>query len=183
MYKGLPMLFMKRAVWGGLLVFSIGAGFLSGCEQGSCENITCLNGGTCRNGRCQCPVGFEGVRCETKWTDRWIGTYTVDDRCRRVGLIPQYEGRVSPSTIYPDVVYLEPFGNLTCDGGQAVKVEGRLLSGKEIRIEQQAVCSRRYSIAGDGTYDGNRRAFTITYTIRDFQTGLTDTCTATWLKY
>ncbi len=168
----------------GLLIIlgALGALVLS-CEQGSCENITCLNGGTCRNGRCQCPVGFEGVRCETKWTDRWIGTYTVDDRCRRAGLIPQYEGRVSPSTIYPDVVYLEPFGDLTCEGGQAVKVEGRLLSGKEIRIEQQAVCNRRYSIAGDGTYDGNRRAFTITYTFRDFQTGLTDTCTATWLKY
>jgi len=168
----------------GLLIIlgALGALVLS-CEQGSCENITCLNGGTCRNGRCQCPVGFEGVRCETKWTDRWIGTYTVDDRCRRVGLIPQYEGRVSPSTVYPDVVYLEPFGNLTCEGGQPVKVEGRLLSGKEIRIEQQAICNRRYSIAGDGTYDGNRRAFTITYTIKDFQTGLTDTCTATWLKY
>ncbi len=164
-------------IWGAL-----GALVLS-CERGSCENITCLNGGTCRNGRCQCPVGFEGARCETKWTDRWMGTYTVDDRCRQVGLIPQYEGRVSPSTIYPDVVYLEPFGDLTCEGGQAVKVEGRLLSGNQIRIEQQAVCSRRYSIAGDGTYDGNRRAFTITYTIRDFQTGLTDTCTATWLKY
>jgi len=168
----------------GLLIIlgALGALVLS-CERGSCENITCLNGGTCRNGRCQCPVGFEGVRCETKWTDRWIGTYTVDDRCRQVGLIPQYEGRVSPSTIYPDVVYLEPFGDLTCEGRQAVKVEGRLLSGKEIRIEQQAVCNRRYSIAGDGTYDGNRRAFNITYTFRDFQTGLTDTCTATWLKY
>ena len=164
-------------IWGAL------SALVLSCEQGSCENITCLNGGTCRNGRCQCPVGFEGVRCETKWTDRWIGTYTVDDRCRRVGLIPQYEGRVSPSTVYPDVVYLEPFGNLTCEGGQPVKVEGRLLSGKEIRIEQQAICNRRYSIAGDGTYDGNRRAFTITYTIKDFQTGLTDTCTATWLKY
>jgi hypothetical protein len=172
---------MRRS---GLLIIlgALGALVLS-CEQGSCENITCLNGGTCRNGRCQCPVGFEGVRCETKWTDWWIGTYTVDDRCRRVGLIPQYEGRASPSTIYPDVVYLEPFGNLTCEGGQAVKVEGRLLSGNQTHIEQQAVCSRRYSIAGDGTYDGNRRAFTITYTIRDFQTGLTDTCTATWLKY
>ena len=165
-----------------IILGALGALVLS-CERGSCENITCLNGGTCRNGRCQCPVGFEGARCETKWTDRWIGTYTVDDRCRQVGLIPQYEGRVSPSTIYPDVVYLEPFGDLTCEGGQAVKVEGRLLSGKEIRIEQQAVCNRRYSIAGDGTYDGNRRAFTITYTFRDFQTGLTDTCTATWLKY
>jgi hypothetical protein len=119
------------------------------------------------------PSGQTGGLALTRWTTR----------CRRVGLIPQYEGRVSPSTIYPDVVYLEPFGNLTCEGGQAVKVEGRLLSGNQIRIEQQAVCSRRYSIAGDGTYDGNRRAFTITYTIRDFQTGLTDTCTATWLKY
>jgi len=166
-----------------LIILGALSALVLSCERGSCENITCLNGGTCRNGRCQCPVGFEGVRCETKWTDRWIGTYTADDRCRQAGLIPQYEGRVSPSTIYPDVVYLEPFGSLTCEGGQPVKVEGRLLSGNEIRIEQQAVCNRRYSIAGNGTYDGNRRAFTVTYTIRDFQTGLTDTCTATWLKY
>ncbi len=156
---------------------------LTSCNEGSCENITCLNGGTCRNGRCQCPVGFEGPRCETKWTDRWIGNYTVDDRCRVVGLIPQYEGRVSASTVYADVVYLEPFGNLTCEGGQPVKVEGRLTSGNQIRIEQQAVCNRRFSIGGDGSYDANRRAFTVTYTIRDLQTGVIDTCTATWLKY
>jgi hypothetical protein len=171
-------------LWCGLrLAVPILSMLLWSCRRGSCENVTCLNGGNCRNGRCQCPVGFEGGRCETKWTDRWIGNYTVDDRCRVVGLIPQYDGRVIASTVYPDVIYLEPFGNLTCAGGQPVKVEGRLTSGNRLEINRQAVCNRRYSISGEGTYDANRRTAAITYYIQDFETGVVDTCTANWMKY
>lgn len=156
--------------------------FLLSCRKGSCENITCLNGGTCRGGRCTCPVGFEGDRCQTKSTDRWVGTYTVDDRCRAVGLIPQYEGRVTASTVYPDVLYLEPFGDLRCEG-QPVKVEARLTSGTNLMISRQALCNRRYSIEGSGYYDGNQRQLRLTYYITDYQIGLTDTCEAVWIKY
>ncbi len=28
-----------------------------------CENITCLNGGTCVNGECNCPTGYTGPDC------------------------------------------------------------------------------------------------------------------------
>ena len=28
-----------------------------------CENITCLNGGTCANGECSCPTGYTGPDC------------------------------------------------------------------------------------------------------------------------
>ncbi|MDD3669050.1 MAG: calcium-binding EGF-like domain-containing protein [Alphaproteobacteria bacterium] len=30
----------------------------------SCEGITCQNGGTCKNGSCNCPAGYYGSRCE-----------------------------------------------------------------------------------------------------------------------
>lgn len=30
----------------------------------TCENLSCLNGGTCTNGKCVCPTGFIGTNCE-----------------------------------------------------------------------------------------------------------------------
>ena len=37
------------------------------CENSSmenCENKTCLNGGNCIGGHCECPIGFSGEKCE-----------------------------------------------------------------------------------------------------------------------
>lgn len=31
-----------------------------------CKSIECLNGGQCVNGRCECPPGYTGDRCQTK---------------------------------------------------------------------------------------------------------------------
>jgi hypothetical protein len=46
-----------------------------------CDNVICLNGGTCKNGLCFCPAGFEGNDCETKWNEKFIGKYIADDAC------------------------------------------------------------------------------------------------------
>jgi hypothetical protein len=34
-------------------------------KKDPCEGVTCQNGGTCKDGTCQCPTGFEGQFCET----------------------------------------------------------------------------------------------------------------------
>ncbi len=158
------------------------AGFWLGCRRGSCEGVACLNGGTCRGGRCQCPPGFGGSRCETKWSDAIVGRYTVDDRCRVVGLIPQYEAAITASTVYPDVVYFEGFGDIACEG-QKVRVEARLTSPTTLTIERQSSCNRRYTVEGSATYDPTRRSLRVDYYFQDFQTGVVDTCSATWVKY
>jgi len=46
-----------------------------------CENVICLNGGTCTDGLCYCPQGFEGPKCETRWSDKFVGNYATDDEC------------------------------------------------------------------------------------------------------
>lgn len=46
-----------------------------------CDNVICLNGGTCTDGLCYCPQGFEGAQCATRWSDRFIGNYLADDAC------------------------------------------------------------------------------------------------------
>lgn len=154
----------------------------AGCKRGSCDGVECLNSGTCRGGRCQCPAGFGGSRCELKWSDNWVGSYTVDDRCNVVGLIPQYEATITPSTVYPDVIYFEGFGDLRCEG-QRLRIEGRLTGPDRVEITRQSSCNRRYTIEGTAWRDPNRRSLTVDYYYEDFQTGLRDTCRALWFRY
>ncbi|MCX8111596.1 MAG: hypothetical protein N3E49_00140 [Bacteroidia bacterium] len=155
---------------------------LFGCRRRSCEGVECLNGGSCRGGRCQCPAGFGGSRCEQKWSDGWVGSYTVDDRCAIVGLIPQYEATISPSPIYPDVIYFEGFGDVRCEG-QRLRVEGRLINSDRAEIARQSSCNRRYAIQGIVQRDAGRRSLRVEYYFQDFQTGVSDTCRAEWFRY
>lgn len=46
-----------------------------------CDNVICLNGGTCTDGLCYCPQGFEGPQCATRWSDKFVGNYSADDAC------------------------------------------------------------------------------------------------------
>jgi len=44
---------------------------LAGCSKNNadpCENVSCLNGGTCANGTCNCPEGFTGSDCSQEKT-------------------------------------------------------------------------------------------------------------------
>jgi len=34
------------------------------CKQDNCKDITCKNGGSCNDGKCVCPDGYSGTRCE-----------------------------------------------------------------------------------------------------------------------
>jgi len=46
-----------------------------------CQNVICLNGGICRDGNCECAIGFEGVKCETRAADKFVSSYTCFDDC------------------------------------------------------------------------------------------------------
>ena len=38
--------------------------FYTSCKKDACNSITCQNGGSCANGYCNCPYGYEGDRCQ-----------------------------------------------------------------------------------------------------------------------
>jgi len=46
-----------------------------------CDSVFCLNGGSCYDGNCICPDGYEGTTCETKWNEKFIGNYRSYDNC------------------------------------------------------------------------------------------------------
>ena len=51
------------------------------CEKNPCNNVTCMNGGSCSNGACRCPTGWENTQCQNRTIDRYIGTYGGFSTC------------------------------------------------------------------------------------------------------
>ncbi len=45
------------------------------CSDDACLKLKCRNGGTCADGICKCPTGYEGGQCERKASDRYLGYY------------------------------------------------------------------------------------------------------------
>lgn len=40
----------------------------SSCTKTTCDNVICQNGGVCADGKCTCPAGFSGTRCQVRAT-------------------------------------------------------------------------------------------------------------------
>lgn len=49
--------------------------FYTACEKNPCNNVVCYNGGSCNNGVCRCPTGYEGAQCAFRSIDRFVGSY------------------------------------------------------------------------------------------------------------
>jgi len=62
-------------------VFSIG--IIASCtkkteDTNTCQT-TCQNGGTCVDGSCKCPEGYEGTGCEIKSINKFTGVWSVTE--------------------------------------------------------------------------------------------------------
>ena len=60
-----------------LLISVFMLGFTS-CKKDKCDTSNCLNGGTCDDGRCDCPIGYTGSECEEQITPQSIQISTIE---------------------------------------------------------------------------------------------------------
>lgn len=58
-----------------------GAVTFTACQKDPCIGLTCQNGGSCDEGFCTCQTGFEGVECQTKTADKFVGTFIGHLHC------------------------------------------------------------------------------------------------------
>lgn len=73
---------IKQIVLGAFLFVSSACAVLyTSCTKDKCKDVTCQNGGTCSDGKCTCPTGYEGTNCETLSRAKFIGTYVGSEIC------------------------------------------------------------------------------------------------------
>ena len=58
---------LKSILFASLLsIGTFAAVLVSSCNPDKCADIICVNGGSCADGNCSCPSGYEGTLCETE---------------------------------------------------------------------------------------------------------------------
>ena len=71
------------------------------CTKTLCGNTVCQNKGSCVQGICVCPTGYEGTHCDTVWstkfTGAWVNRETVVDSTGTYN--EQYIIHVRPDTL------------------------------------------------------------------------------------
>jgi hypothetical protein len=51
------------------------ATIMTSCNPDACQDVICSNGGTCTDGACSCPSGYEGASCDTRTITKYLGSY------------------------------------------------------------------------------------------------------------
>jgi hypothetical protein len=73
---------------------------VTGCKDKPCDVITCAHSGTCVDGLCACPVGYEGLHCETIMRDKFVGEDGIVGGIWNVN----EDGSLSPKTQYSTII-------------------------------------------------------------------------------
>lgn len=115
-----------------------------------CEGVVCLNGASCSDGVCICPKGFEGNKCQIKWSDKFTGNYTAVDDCNAVGN-PAYSVNITGNPDYAYKIRMYNLG-LICTGKM---IEAVIDPEKtSFYIPVQNTCGNQY-LSGSGNISGD----------------------------
>lgn len=139
------------------------------CTEDKCKGISCAYGGSCNDGTCACPTGYEGPQCETVNNARYLGDWYVNE-----------DGTQSNAAQY--TVSLESDGDayhvkLTNFYNHLSTVAKGTVKGDTLTIPLQTVDG--YTIEGWGAlvpdaHYGIHGRLTMYYYVIDTRTGVTD---------
>jgi len=133
------------------------------CNNDKCKAIVCAFGGTCNDGVCTCPTGYEGPQCEKVMRDKFLGVYQVQEK-GTVSETAQYTVSVEPGTEVTDL-RIKNFRNIFLEEVSAyVRVD-------TVIIPEQTV-DERWKVSGIGViqsdkYYGANGRLVLRYSVRD----------------
>jgi len=113
-----------------------------------CENVICLNGGTCYDGNCECTIGFEGVKCQTRSVDKFVGTYEAFDDCY-MNAQQSYMTSIQVDFDPVNELILKGFGKLCTNDLKAYVNKEK----SNFDIPFQQICANYY-VSGEGNMNG-----------------------------
>lgn len=119
-----------------------------------------------------CPTGYEGNKCETLSSAKFVGSYSVQEDCSVSGAVGPYSTTIVQSTTNQVNILLNDFGDFSA----TITVTGSV-DQNALTISSQTVAG--YTISGNGSYSNG--VISITYTVQD-PTGGQESCNATWTK-
>lgn len=143
------------------------------CNKDECKDVVCNNGGTCVDGTCSCPTGYEGTTCQTKSVDKFIGTWTATETCSG-GSPSTYQVIISADPSAANKVLVSNLGDYGCTTGGTITWNGSVNSATLTINDNKC----QYQMNATGNY--NNGSVTITYTATYLTN--TDNCTATLTK-
>ena len=154
-------------------VASATAIFSTSCSKDACKDVTCQNGGTCSDGTCVCPTGYEGTSCETMSRTKFTKSWSATDHLVGGTFVASYTANISAGTATTDVL----IGTSFSDNFFTHNINATV-AGNTITIVSQKPDNNHYVVAGIGTYASG--SITWNYTITNDSTSVTQTYTGTW---
>ncbi len=162
---------IRNIAFSALLTFgAFGAITYTSCNKDECKDVVCQNGGTCNEGNCDCPTGYEGTSCETKSVTKFVGTWAVSEDCSST----PYQVTITADPSNVSGVIVSNLGNYGCNVGGTIAWDGSV-NQTTITIKDNK-CNTQM----DATGTINNGVITIDYTATY---GVSvDNCTATLVK-
>ncbi len=140
--------------------------FLGACKKDACKDVTCQNGGSCTDGSCVCPAGFEGSNCEVSTRAKFLGFYNVTETCP--GEVYSYTFTITAGPSSATAIIID---NITGWGPITGTVSG---NGLTIPTQQVTEMGDIVTVVGSGQISGN--TLNMSYTLS--ADGESTSCTA-----
>jgi hypothetical protein len=140
-----------------LTVGAFATTFFTACNPDACKDVICANAGTCTDGTCTCPAGYEGTLCETKSNAKFInaaGWQVTEDGTQSTAA--SYIINITPNGTVANGIYISNVWD------NFVGTVNATVNGSTITIPRQAPDSDGFYVEGTGTLNSNLNPVTIT---------------------
>jgi hypothetical protein len=149
---------MKKLFFG---LIAVAALSFTSCKD-ECKDVNCSNGGTCEEGICSCPSGYQGDLCETSWASLFQGNYNVNEQFTIVSSdstgSDSFGSQISTGTD-PKKITISNFSN----SGQSITAD--LESASSLKITSQTVTYSGNQLSANGTGSISGSTVTLNYSL------------------